>query len=208
MLGQATNGKRVSFDNECLILVDEADEVQGHASKVSVHRGDGKLHRAFSIFIFNGADRVLLHQRSKLKPLWPGFWTNSCCSHPREGESYEQSTRRRLQEELGIDVPLTRLYQFEYRARYLDVGTEHELCSVYVGNVSEDWHIEPNNQEIQDWGWFDCNVLDDLIRNKPTRFTPWFRMEWERLRGDQYARVQAICGASPANLHGAHTGAA
>ena len=79
----------VSFDTEDLILVDSADRVVGTAPKKAVHQPGGQLHRAFSIFIFAGGDQVLLHRRSAGKPLWPGYWTNSCCSHPRNGESYE-----------------------------------------------------------------------------------------------------------------------
>jgi isopentenyl-diphosphate delta-isomerase len=109
---RATRTEIVSFDDEDLILVDEAGTVTGYASKLSAHRGAGKLHLAFSIFLFDGPDWVLLQRRSERKPLWPGFWANSCCSHPRRGETCDSAVMRRLSEELGVRTPLRRLYDF------------------------------------------------------------------------------------------------
>ncbi len=183
----------VSFDHESLILVDSADRVLGYESKADVHRGSGKLHRAFSIFLFNGPERVLLHQRSGDKPLWPGYWTNSCCSHPRRGESYDEATSRRLREELGVATTLSPLYRFEYFARFSGRGAERELCTVYIGNLERDVGIDPNPLEIHAWGWFDCDEVDDLAACDPHRFTPWFLLEWARIRGDQRLEVEGIC---------------
>jgi isopentenyl-diphosphate delta-isomerase len=196
MLNPANAGECVSFDTESLILVDSADRVLGHESKADVHRGSGKLHRAFSIFLFDGPERVLLHQRSRNKPLWPGYWTNSCCSHPRRGESYEQATTRRLREELGVEARLSRLYRFEYFAPFSDHGAEHELCTVYAGTVDHDNQVEPNSQEILDWDWFNCHEVDTFTARQPDRFTPWFLMEWARLRSDQRPAVEAACAGS------------
>ena len=92
----------VSFDNEKLILVDKYDNVLGYKSKAECHEGEGILHRAFSIFIFNDKNQLLLQKRSAKKLLWPLYWSNSCCSHPRKGENYETATHRRLKEELGL----------------------------------------------------------------------------------------------------------
>jgi len=128
---------QVSFDSEDLILVDSLDQVIGNASKKQVHLPGGQLHRAFSIFLYANNQQVMLHKRSLEKPLWPNFWTNSCCSHPRTGESYEDAVHRRLKEELGIETPLTRIYQFEYQAHFGSIGSEHELCTVYVGHLNE-----------------------------------------------------------------------
>ena len=105
----------VSFDSERLILVDAADREIGHASKADAHVGKGILHRAFSLFVFNSAGELLLQQRAPGKPLWPGYWANSCCSHPRGGEDMETATQRRLSEELGFTCPLEFVFKFQYR---------------------------------------------------------------------------------------------
>lgn len=181
----------VSFDTEDLILVDSDDQVVGTAPKKAVHQPGGQLHRAFSIFIFAGGHRVLLHRRSASKPLWPGYWTNSCCSHPRNGESYEAASHRRLQEELGIQTTLNWLYQFEYRAHFRDVGTEHELCAVLVGHFDEPVDIVPHPEELDEWGWFKLSEVDEWVAREPEAFTPWFLMEWQALRG-QYAEQLAL----------------
>jgi len=174
----------VSFDNEPLILVDDADRVRGYETKVAAHEGGGMLHRAFSIFLFTEDGRVLLQQRSGDKPLWPLFWSNSCCSHPRRGETYEEATHRRLREELAIDVPLHYLYRFQYRAEFGDRGAEHELCSVFVGKLPQPVPIDVNPSEVADWCWISCDETDRLVVEEPHRVTPWFVLEWQRLRGE------------------------
>ncbi|MDG1828999.1 MAG: isopentenyl-diphosphate Delta-isomerase [Luminiphilus sp.] len=173
---------QVSFDSEDLILVDASDQVIGNAPKKSVHLPGGQLHRAFSIFVYANHNKVLLHKRSPEKPLWPNFWTNSCCSHPRMGETYQDAVHRRLHEELGIQTPLTRVYQFEYQAHFGSVGTEHELCAVYVGHLEEPIDIRPHPNEISDWGWFDVEEVDRWVAAAAEEFTPWFLMEWRTLR--------------------------
>lgn len=173
----------VSFDTEDLILVDSHDRILGNASKKTVHQPGGQLHRAFSIFIYAASDKVLLHRRSEKKPLWPGYWTNSCCSHPRRGESYQAASHRRLQEELGIQTTLTWLYQFEYQAHFGAVGSEHELCAVYAGHFDEPVEIDPHPDEVDQWGWYDIPEVDSWVAREPDSFTPWFLMEWQALRG-------------------------
>jgi isopentenyl-diphosphate delta-isomerase len=174
--------KTVSFDNEPLILVDADDNVTGFESKVNAHLGDGLLHRAFSIFLFTEDDQVLLQQRSGTKPLWPLYWSNSCCSHPRKGESYEQAVHRRLREELAVDAELRFLYRFQYQACFGDAGSEHELCSVFVGKVPAPVRIDVNPSEIAAWRWVPSAEVDRLIVEEPDSVTPWFVMEWQRLR--------------------------
>jgi isopentenyl-diphosphate delta-isomerase len=183
----------VSFDDEQLILVDSDDGVVGYDTKLNAHRGDGVLHRAFSIILFDGPERVLLQRRSAHKPLWPGFWTNSCCSHPRRGESYATASARRLEEELGLSADLVWLYQFEYSARYGDVGSERELCAVLIGSVDSLTGVRVNPLEIQDWGWFDSDEVDRWIARSPEQFTPWFKLEWLRLRGELSDAVRRHC---------------
>jgi isopentenyl-diphosphate delta-isomerase len=176
--------KTVSFDNEPLILVDADDNVTGYETKVNAHLGDGILHRAFSIFLFTDDDRVLLQQRSGTKPLWPLYWSNSCCSHPRKGETYEQAVHRRLREELAVDADLIYLYKFKYQAGYGEIGAEHELCSVFVGKIPAPVRIDVNPSEIAAWQWMPAADVDRMIVEQPDLVTPWFVMEWRRLRSE------------------------
>lgn len=170
----------VSSEDEELILVDESDRVVGHLSKAECHDGEGILHRAFSIFIFNRVGEVLLQRRSSEKRLWPLFWSNSCCSHPRRGETMDEAVVRRLQQELGMTSALEFLYAFQYHASYEDLGSEHEMCRVYVG-LSDD-EPRPNPNEIADHRWIDPTQLDQELQSVPGYFTPWFQMEWPRVR--------------------------
>ena len=190
---QVQKARQVSFDDELLILVDDADNVTGYESKVNAHRGPGLLHRAFSIFLFSPSGKVLLHQRSEQKPLWPCYWTNSCCSHPRKGEAYDLAAHRRLREELGVDAELHYLYQFKYSAAFQEQGSERELCAVFVGRLDSDCKIAVNPNEIADWRWVSCNDLDEWVRDAPEQFTPWFMLEWARLRTDKRRDVLRLC---------------
>jgi len=182
----------VSFADEPLILVDGQDNPLGHDSKERVHAGEGCLHRAFSIFLFADPHTVLLHRRSEQKPLWPGYWTNSCCSHPRRGESNEIATQRRLQQELGVQAPLSYLYRFEYHARFGTLGAEHELCSVYVGVLPAAHQPRINRSEIAEWGWFDTAEVNRWLAREPEAFTPWFKLEWAELLERHQAAIEAL----------------
>jgi isopentenyl-diphosphate delta-isomerase len=183
----AATGDIVSFDNEALIIVDAQDRILGHGTKAELHQGTGTLHRAFSIFLFNDAGHVLLQQRSVDKPLWPEFWSNTCCSHPRRGESYGIATRRRLKEELGVEAPLRFTHRFRYQAQFSAEGAEHELCSVYVGRIDGD--PKPNPQEVSDWQWISPSALDEWLETNPENLTPWFKLEWAALRSGEHAET-------------------
>lgn len=172
----------VSSETDALILVDRDDREIGTLDKARCHDGGGILHRAFSIFILDGRGRVLLQQRAPGKRLWPGFWSNSCCSHPRSGESLTVAIRRRLRQELGLECGLRQLFRFEYRARDGKRGTEHELCSVHVGHSDRD--PEVNRNEIRAWRWIEPTALDAELSGRPEQFTPWLHLEWQRIRRD------------------------
>jgi len=182
--------QQVSFDSEPLILVDEQDREIGYRHKRECHSGHGILHRAFSIFLFDGQGRVLLQQRSAVKPLWPLYWSNSCCSHPRRGESLDQATRRRLREELNLDSELEYLYKFIYQADYGDIGAEHELCHVYIGAASGQIEVHPD--EIADWRWTPMELVSRELRDEPERYTPWFKLEWSELMRHWRGRIDRI----------------
>ena len=187
---------RVSFADEQLLLVNAEDQVVGYADKVDAHRGTGVRHRAFSVFLFDTQERVLVHRRSLHKPLWPGFWTNSCCSHPRRGETLDSAVRRRLREELGVtDSAPQHVYQFEYRAEYGDQGTEHELCHVFFARMDDTQVLNPHSEELMDWCWLSVTTVDTWMRDRPQELTPWFRQEWSALRGRYATRLNEFMRA-------------
>ena len=177
-----TKREVVSSDQEPLILVDGNDTEIGFLDKSACHDGEGTLHRAFSLFIVNSNGELLIHQRASAKRLWPDYWSNSCCSHPRRGETMEQAVTRRLEQELGLHSELQYLYKFEYRANYHDIGAEHELCSVYAGRTDAAPVI--NTTEIRDWRWVSPAVLRHQLAQQSERFTPWFQMEFKRIEQD------------------------
>jgi isopentenyl-diphosphate delta-isomerase len=183
----STKADVVSSESESLILVDSEDRVVGHLDKSAAHDGDGVLHRAFSLFIFNGEGYLLLQQRAADKRLWPGYWSNSCCSHPRRGENMEEAVHRRLDQELGLPAELSFAYKFEYKAHFRDIGTEHELCWVYTGHTGSEPVI--NTTEIMDWRWIDPAELTRAIAREPDRYTPWLKLEWQRLTDEFAGRI-------------------
>ena len=171
----------VSSDVEELILVNALDEIVGKQSKKDCHLHDGILHRAFSVFIFNPAGDVLLQRRSRQKLLWPNYWSNACCSHPRAGEDTAAAACRRLEQELGVATTLTFLYKFIYQARYQNIGSEHELCWVWVG-LSDTDPIIANSNEVAEWHFLPVRELETQLIKTPDAFTPWLKLEWPRIR--------------------------
>jgi isopentenyl-diphosphate delta-isomerase len=172
----------VSNASEQLILVDDHDREIGFKAKTDCHLGKGVLHRAFSIFVFNSGNELLLQQRSPAKMLWPGYWSNTCCSHPRRGEMMATAVTRRLEQELGFSCPLEYLYKFKYQAQFGAVGAEHELCSVYFGRY--DGPVDVNVNEIAAWRFVGVEDLEAELAARPETFTPWFKMEWVHIRAN------------------------
>jgi len=184
-------GADVAADSEPLILVDETDREVGHLSKARCHQGRGVLHRAFSLLIFNGAGEWLLQQRAPSKRLWPLYWSNSCCSHPRRAETLEAAIHRRLYEELGLRCPLHFLFKFQYQAQFDTAAAEHELCSVFIGRCTEPVRI--NRDEIATWRWSTPQALQAEITGPGAEsFTPWFVLEWERIWRDHREVILAL----------------
>lgn len=178
-----------SEEAESLILVDEADREVGYMSKARCHQGGGVLHRAFSLLIFNDRGELLLQRRSAAKRLWPHYWSNSCCSHPRRAETMEAAIHRRLYEELGLACPLHFLFKFQYQAQFDSVGAEHELCSVFIGRSSGP--VSVDTREISDWRWVSAERLAEEMGGAE-RFTPWFTLEWERIWRDHRPALHAL----------------
>jgi isopentenyl-diphosphate delta-isomerase len=182
----AFDTRAVSSDDEQLILVDSHDREIGFLAKADAHRGRGTLHRAFSLFVFNPAGELLLQQRAKGKRLWPGYWSNTCCSHPRRGETMDDAIRRRLHEELGLRAELEFLFKFHYQTQYDAHGAEHELCWVYAGRSAQ--RPRPNVNEIAAWRYVPARALQAEIARAPETFTPWFKLEWARMWGAHMRR--------------------
>lgn len=174
-----SGSKIVSSESEELILVDTQDIETGHLPKAECHDGDGVLHRAFSLFLFNGCRELLLQQRGASKRLWPGYWSNSCCSHPRRGESIQTAAQRRLKDELDVTAKLKFVYKFHYQASFGEAGSENELCHVFVGTT--DGVLRPNVSEIAEVRFVTASELSKELETGADAFTPWFEMEWREL---------------------------
>jgi isopentenyl-diphosphate Delta-isomerase len=170
----------LAHDRPPLILVDPEDQILGYASQALCHDGGGLRHRAVSVFIADSHGRILLQQRSVEKLLWPNHWSNSCCGHPWRGETYEVAAARRLREELGLSPPLILLFKFTYHALFGDVGSEHEICTVFIGR--DDTPPEPDHHEIHALRYAYPEDIDLEIDREPERFTPWFLIEWITVR--------------------------
>ncbi len=163
-----------------LILVDENDFEIGFKEKFACHIGFGILHRAFSVFIFNSKGELLIQKRADEKMLWNGFWSNSCCSHPRRDEDIKDAAARRIVEELGIACSLRYIYKFNYAANFESVGSEREVCSVFIGRCDDE--VVVDSDEISDFRWIKIpDLLQDIFLNSE-KYTPWFKLEVEELQ--------------------------
>ena len=160
-------------DMEYVVLVDGKDREIGVSEKSAVHQFPFKLHRAFSIFILNDQGHLLIQKRNREKKTWPGYWSNSCCSHPRPQEPIELAGRRRLQEELGFTCDIKFLFKFQYTAQYDQEWGEHELDHVFLGY--HNGAVYPNSLEVDTFDLVPLdNLQNDLVRI-PSKFTPWLR---------------------------------
>jgi isopentenyl-diphosphate Delta-isomerase len=163
---------------EELILVNENDEQVGTGEKLQVHR-DGRLHRAFSIFVFDSLGRLLLQRRAASKYHSGGLWSNTCCGHPRPGETVEAAARRRLREEMNFDCELRPHSSFIYKAE-LDNGlVEWELDHILVGAYDQD--PVPNRQEADDWQWIGMDELRREVGERPESFTYWLKAALDKM---------------------------
>lgn len=164
-----------------LIIVNKDDQVLGYKNKDECHAVNGILHRAYSIYIFNSKQELLIQQRSKDKNLWPFYWSNSCCSHPTislstsGSESLLKQAQQRLSEEFGFTTKLKFLYKFNYKAQYKKIGSETELCYVLLGKYNG--VVKPNHKEIADFKWVNIDWLKKDIKQSSAKYTPWFKLE-------------------------------
>jgi isopentenyl-diphosphate delta-isomerase len=173
----------VGIDIEEIVLVDELDNVVGYEEKQQAHENGGRLHRAFSVFIYNSAGQMLLQLRGRDKYHFGGLWTNACCSHPRRGEVLDEAVHQRLQFELGFDTELREVFTFIYKATDpVSRLTEHELDHVFVGTYDGD--PAPNVEEVDDWKWADVDAIQQDVLAKPENYSPWFRIAFERMQNE------------------------
>lgn len=164
--------------DEFVVLVDEKDQEKGLMEKQQAHV-EGVLHRAFSVFIFNNDHQLMLQQRALSKYHSPGLWTNTCCSHPREGELPEAAAHRRLMEEMGFDCPVEKAFDFVYKA---DVGgglIEHEFDHVFIGKFDNEPVI--NRGEVHSWEFRTMDEIREDMKNHPERYTVWFKIAFDEV---------------------------
>ena len=160
-----------------VILVDEDDKALGLMPKMEAHE-KGLLHRAFSVFIFNDANELMLQQRALNKYHSPGLWTNSCCSHQRDGESSIEAGIRRLQEEMGFRTSLKETTWFIYKTPFDNGLTEHELDHILVGHYNGIPEI--NKAEVAAWRWMPLEAVKNDILENPNSYTSWFKIIFEK----------------------------
>lgn len=162
---------------EQVILVNDKDEQIGLMPKMEAHE-KALLHRAFSVFIFNDNNELMLQQRALDKYHSPGLWTNTCCSHQREGENNIQAGKRRLQEEMGFVVDLQESTSFIYKAPFDNGLTEHEYDHILIGQYNKPPKI--NKKEVADWKWMSLEAVKDDMVLHPELYTEWFKIIFKK----------------------------
>ncbi|BDD03112.1 isopentenyl-diphosphate Delta-isomerase [Aureibacter tunicatorum] len=168
----------IKSSEEKVVLVDENDREVGACGKMEAHV-KGLLHRAFSVFIFNERGELMLQQRALDKYHSGGLWTNTCCSHPRLGESLDSAVLRRLDEEMGFQVNTTEVFSFIYNEKLGNDLIEHEFDHVFVGKY--DGNARPNPSEVNAYKWVSKFDLDKWVKDKPEDFTVWFRICYQKV---------------------------
>jgi isopentenyl-diphosphate delta-isomerase len=163
--------------SEQVVLVDENDKEIGTEEKMAAHQNGGKRHRAFSILIFNDKNELMLQQRAFSKYHAGGLWTNTCCSHPRPGESTVAAAHRRLIEEMGFDTELKEIFSFKYQVKLDHNLTENEYDHFFIGK----YNLEPkiNKEEAEAWKWITEENLNRDIKANLLKYTFWFKEIWK-----------------------------
>jgi isopentenyl-diphosphate delta-isomerase len=185
--------KFLNMEDTTVILVDGKDVQLGVEDKRKAHSGSGLLHRAVSVLLFrsiNNKVETLLQKRSGTKHLWPEFWSNAVCTHPRVGESYEEAGSRRLQEEMGIVIPhqdLSHGFQFVYQAHYTPELAEHECDTVLFS--TRDGVVHPDPKEVVETRWIAWDLLKQEIETPQHTYTPWFCLIVKDTRTEDYIKT-------------------
>ncbi|MBQ0786539.1 MAG: isopentenyl-diphosphate Delta-isomerase [Oceanihabitans sp.] len=165
------------MEEEQVILVNENNEQIGLMPKLEAHE-KAVLHRAFSVFVFNDANELMLQQRALGKYHSPALWTNTCCSHQRDGESNIEAGKRRLQEEMGFVTELEESISFIYKAPFDNGLTEHEYDHILIGKYNQTPNINPD--EVADWKWMPLEVVKEDMANHPEIYTAWFKIIFDK----------------------------
>ena len=164
---------------EEVILVDNQDRPIGIMEKMEAHQSGGKLHRAFSVFVFNQNNELLLQRRALSKYHSGGLWTNTCCSHPRPGEDTIEAGKRRIEEELGFKCNPEEVFTFIYKAPLDNETTEYEFDHVLIGRYDGELHL--NHDEVDSIKWLKLSEINILMNEHPKDFTVWFKIAFERV---------------------------
>ncbi len=164
---------------EYVVLVDEQDNETGVMEKLQAHL-DGRLHRAISVFIYNSKGEFLIHQRAAGKYHSANLWTNTCCSHPRPGETVHDAAVRRLYEEMGLKCELKEVFSFVYEAHLENGLVEHEFDHVFTG--ISDMIPTPDITEVSGWKYISADALISDIKANPDKYTEWFKICFENKR--------------------------
>ena len=165
------------MNEEQVILVDESDRQLGLMPKMEAHE-KGVLHRAFSVFLFNDKNELMLQQRAAHKYHSPLLWTNTCCSHQRDGESSIEAGKRRLMEEMGIEAELSEATTFIYKAPFDNGLTEHELDHILTGRFNGEPSINP--EEVASWKWMAMEDVKSDMAKSPDLYTAWFKIIFDK----------------------------
>ena len=165
------------MEKEKVIWVDANDQQIGLMEKIEAHE-KALLHRAFSVFVFNDAGETMVQQRAAHKYHSPGLWTNTCCSHQREGESNIEAGKRRLQEEMGFTTDLEEVLSFIYHAPFDNGLTEQEYDHILVGKYNEEPKINPD--EVASWKWMSLKDIKKDMQVNPDEYTAWFKIIFEK----------------------------
>jgi len=202
------------MEEEC-IIVDNEDNIIGKDTKINCHLGEGKLHRAFSVLLFNTKNKLLIQKRASEKITFPSIWANSCCSHPLYSNNEEEgiigakkAAKRKLSQELGIDTSLIELSDIEYitkmhyRSRADKKWIEHEIDYIFV--IKSDVNVNPNPNEIKETKYVDQNELQSLFDaadNKSLNIGPWFRLIKENFLSDIWDALDDLSNITDEKLH-------
>lgn len=170
-------------EKEHIIRVDENGRILGEEEKVECHTGEGRLHSAYLVMLYDASGRLMLARRSRVKMLWPGFWDGTVASHYHLGEDRMAGVRNRVRHEMGaICSRLEYRFRFRYRSAYLDIGVEDEICDVFRCTDLRGSDIRPDPEEVSDFRFHDPGEVEKILQDRAGELTPWFILAWRRDR--------------------------
>lgn len=181
-------GQRTKY----ITIVDKNGRCLGKEEKEKCHNGKGILHSAFLVMIFNKKYELLLAKRSEEKSLWPGFWDGTVASHYPPEKIQQTTIRQRVLHEIGVSCSkIDYLFKFRYHVEYKDIGSENEICDVFVARDIESGEISPNRSEISELKFLSIPALEEEIRTNSITFAPWFLIAYERSSCPQTRRIKS-----------------